>query len=421
MSGVAVVLAVAAALILAILVAELIAAGVRALGRRRWLPVRLSHSTRPSLRVLLAVLFCWAAVSMVSDPVSRGFTRVMTALTILTSTWLLAVVFPDITDVAMRRHRVDSRGRRHARGSATLARLVRRTVRWFVALVGLSAALLVVEATRPAAVVVGGAALYAFLVLTVALVPVLQDFVAGVELAMTDAVRLDDVIVVDGEWGRVEEITATYVLVQAWDDRRIVVPTRHLTRAPFENWTRRSADLLGTVDLDIDVSMPVAKVRAELGRLVENNDLWDRRLAVLQVVDATEHHVRVRAVISAADAPQLMDLRCDVREGLVEWLRLQRHGRGAEMPVRTRPEHGEPLGVAIGSAIGSAIGAATEPKGHDAEPATGEGPDRTALVDPRRDVRLFTGSVFAVERSQVFTGPGEDVLAERDATGNGSA
>src|SRR5665647_2835769 len=123
------------------------------------------------------------------------------------------------------------------------------------------------------------------------------------------AVGLDDVIAVDGEWGRVEEITATSVLLQAWDDRRVVVPSRRLTGAAFENWTRRTADLVGTVDLDIDPGIPVIQVRAELVRLVEGNDLWDRRVAVLQVADATGGRVRVRAVVSAVDAPRLMDLR----------------------------------------------------------------------------------------------------------------
>jgi len=172
------------------------------------------------------------------------------------------------------------------------------------------------------------------------------------------------------------------------------VPSRRLTRAAFENWTRRTGDLVGTVDLDIDPGIPVIQVRAELVRLVEGNDLWDRRVAVLQVADATGSRVRVRAVVSAVDAPRLMDLRCDVREALVEWLRVQVPSRapGSDLPIR--PRHTVEL-------LAGTQGA--------------EAPDRTVRVDPRRDARLFTGSVFAVERSQAFTGPGADVLAERDA------
>ncbi|KGM17820.1 hypothetical protein N867_11515, partial [Actinotalea fermentans ATCC 43279 = JCM 9966 = DSM 3133] len=241
-----------------------------------------------------------------------------------------------------------------------------------------------------------------------AALPWLRDVVAGLELASADALRLDDVIALGGLgadgapsgrgplaptaadgvgtdrlWGRVEEITATTVVVQAWDDRRVVVPARRLVAAGFENWTHRSADLVGTVDVDVDPAVPVADVRAALLRVVEANDLWDRRVAVLQVADATGGRVRLRAVVSAADAPQLADLRCDVREGLVDHL------------VRVRPSRAE--------------GAAPP------QPTGRHSGDTTMTVDPRKDSRLFTGSVFAVERSQSFTGPGADVLAERDA------
>src|SRR3712207_6783548 len=148
----------------------------------------------------------------------------------------------------------------------------------------------------------------------------LANVFAGLQLAFTDAIRVDDVVVVEGEWGRIEEITMTYVVVHLWDDRRLIMPSTYFTTTPFQNWTRRAADLLGTVELDLDWSVPVDEMRQELTRLLESTDLWDHRVGVLQVTEATGGYVRVRALASAVDAPTLFDLRCHVREELVDWL-----------------------------------------------------------------------------------------------------
>lgn len=425
MSSVAAVLAVAAALILAAVLAEVVVAVLRRVGRRRWLPAHLSRRVLAPVAVLLAALFLQGAVGLVADRPGRGFVVTTTVVALAAATWLLAVVVGAGTDAALQRHRMDTPGRRHARGSAALARLVRRVGQGLVVVLGVAAVLLVIDGTRPAGLVVLGAWLLGLAVLAAGVVPWLRDVAAGLQLALTDAVRLDDVLAVDGEWGRVEEITATSVLLQAWDDRRVVVPTRRLTAAAFENWTRRSSDPVGSVELDVDAAVPVPRVRAELVRLVERNDLWDRRVAVLQVVGATGDRVRLRATVSAADAPRLQDLRCDVLEALVEWLRVQGPTVTAGIPVRAR--HGESIGVAIGSAIGSALehthvresASAVPGAGSAAGSAPAEVPETTARLDPRRDARLFTGSVFAVERSRAFTGPGADVLAERDAAGEG--
>ena len=148
----------------------------------------------------------------------------------------------------------------------------------------------------------------------------LANVFAGLQLAFTDAIRVDDVVVVADEWGRIEEITLTYVVVHVWDDRRLILPSTYFTTTPFENWTRRAADLLGTVELDVDWEVPVEAMRTELTRLLQDTDLWDRRVGILQVTDAVGGVVRVRALASAVDAPTLFDLRCYVREGLVGWL-----------------------------------------------------------------------------------------------------
>jgi hypothetical protein len=220
---------------------------------------------------------------------------------------------------------------------------------------------------------------------------VLGNVFAGIQLAFSDAVRLDEVVVVDGEWGRIEELTLSYVAVHVWDDRRLILPTSYFTTTPFQNWTRTRAAVLGTAEFDVDWAVPVQGMREELRRVVEATGLWDGRVCVLQVTDATGGMVRVRALVSAADAPSLWDLRCLVRERLVEWIREQ---RPTALP-RLRAEVGD-----------------------------GESQLSWQWVRPRRatprlerdavhDARLFGGSDDAEARSTTFSGPEEPVDARR--------
>jgi hypothetical protein len=193
--------------------------------------------------------------------------------------------------------------------------------------------------------------------------------------------RVDDVVVVDDEWGRIEEITLTYVVVHVWDDRRLVLPSTYFTTTPFENWTRKESAVLGAVEFDVDWSTPFDGMRAELDRLLAESTLWDHRVGVLQVTDAVGMLVRVRVLLSAHDAGTLFDLRCRVREALVVWLQ---HHHGYALPrIRT-----EPLRAGSPSAPRSA----------------------TPSVEP---AGLFTGSSEGRERSRAFTGPGDEVQADR--------
>jgi small-conductance mechanosensitive channel len=148
----------------------------------------------------------------------------------------------------------------------------------------------------------------------------LGNWIAGIQLAFTDALRLDDVIVTAGEWGRVEELTLTHVVLHLWDERRLVLPTSYFTTTPFENWTRTEARVLGSVLLNVDFSVPMEELRAETLRLLEASALWDRVAWVVQVVDSTPTDMVVRVLASSPDASSSWDLRCEIREGLLRWL-----------------------------------------------------------------------------------------------------
>ena len=143
---------------------------------------------------------------------------------------------------------------------------------------------------------------------------------AGLQIAVTQPIRLDDVVIVEGEWGRIEEITLTYVVVRIWDLRRLIVPINYFIEKPFQNWTRVSADLLGSVVLYTDYTVPLQPLREELDRVLENTKRWDRKVKVLQVTDAKERTLELRVLVSATDAPTAWDLRCEVREKLIDFL-----------------------------------------------------------------------------------------------------
>src|SRR5437762_11605377 len=148
----------------------------------------------------------------------------------------------------------------------------------------------------------------------------LGNVLAGIQIALTQPLLIGDIVVVEGEFGQIEEITLTYVTVRTWDLRRLVVPITQLVEKSFQNWSRVSTDLLGTVILYLDYQAPMGELRKELKRLVESNPKWDKRVCGLQVTDAKQSTIEVRALISGSDPGKLGDLRCEVREGLIDFL-----------------------------------------------------------------------------------------------------
>jgi small-conductance mechanosensitive channel len=165
----------------------------------------------------------------------------------------------------------------------------------------------------------------------------LSNFLAGFQIAFTQPIRIDDVLVVEGEWGRVEDITLTYVVLNIWDQRRLILPITYFIEKPFQNWTRITSEILGTVFLYVDYSIPVESLRKELKRLLENSDLWDKRVGIIQVTDAREKTMEIRALVSARNSSQAFDLRCYIRENLLKFI----NETAPQSLPRTRFENGE--------------------------------------------------------------------------------
>ena len=148
----------------------------------------------------------------------------------------------------------------------------------------------------------------------------LGNLLAGFQIAFTQPLRLDDVLVVEGEWGRVEEITMTYVVLNIWDQRRLILPINYFIEKPFQNWTRTSAEIAGTVFLHLDYTAPFEQIRKEFNRLLETTELWDKRTGVMQVTETTQNTVEVRLLVSAANSRNVFDLRCYIRENIIMFI-----------------------------------------------------------------------------------------------------
>lgn len=207
-----------------------------------------------------------------------------------------------------------------ARRMHTQLTVVTRILTALIWLVGIAAALMTFPSVRQLGASMLASAGIAGLVVGLAAQRTLGNFIAGLQIALTEPINLDDVVIIEGEWGRIEEITATYVVVRIWDQRRLIVPFSWFIERPFQNWTRRSAEVLGTVFLWTDYSVPVERIREEAERIARNSDNWDGRTVGAVVTDCSERAVQVRVLASAADASKAWDLRCELREKLIAFL-----------------------------------------------------------------------------------------------------
>jgi small-conductance mechanosensitive channel len=189
-----------------------------------------------------------------------------------------------------------------------------------IILIAISVTLMTFEGVRSIGISLFASAGVAGLIIGLAAQKALGTILAGLQIAITQPIRIDDVVIVENEWGWIEEIHLTYVVVRIWDLRRLIVPSTYFLDQPFQNWTRTSADILGTVFIYTDYTMPVAALRDELTRLLEANPMWDRKVNVLQVTDAREYTLEIRALMSASSSPRAWDLRVHVREKLIEFI-----------------------------------------------------------------------------------------------------
>jgi small-conductance mechanosensitive channel len=350
------------------------------LGRRSRVLHDVADLTRRPLRATLVVIAAAAAVRRASDGQAawRGWLDHMLVIALIgTVTWMVTSLVLVAERQVIDRFAGGDTGLtdadRHRRKIRTQVTTLRRLAVAIVVVLGAAAALM----TFPSFSDVGKTMFASAGVLTVvaglAAQTSLGSVFAGIQIAFSDAIRVGDVVVLEEEWGRIEEITLTYVVVHLWDERRLVLPCTYFTTTPFQNWTRNATQLLGTAELDVDFTVPFDAMRAELDRLLRANPKWDGRVGVLQVTDAVEGLVRVRMLVSAPDAGQLFDLRCDVREGMVAWLQ-------QTIPCALPRQRIE----------------------HQTDGDRAEGSDAVYRDAPQADSGLFSGSANAERRGRAF-------------------
>ncbi len=380
----AVLLVVAAVAIVSLLTSTI----VRLFARKQdWADILVARIRWP-FRTMLLVGGLWIAVAATVPEASwrPAIDHVFLITVIVVGAWLLSQAFLFLTDLGMRRYRIDVADNRLARRARTQLQVVRRLIVVVVIVVAIGVILFTFDSVRALGASLLASAGIASIVAGLAAQSVLANLFAGLQLAFSDAIRVDDVVVVEGEWGRIEEITLNYVVVGLWDDRRLVLPCTYFTANPFENWTRTTSQLLGSVELDLDWRVSPAAMREHLDVVLERTELWDGRTNVLQVTDAVNGVVRVRVLVTAVDAPTLFDLRCYVREELVHWVQ------------RTQPDAEPAQRVIIREEA-----APTARRG--ARSQAGDG-DRSGL---------FTGTPQAEERAHAFT-QAIPVVAPADGT-----
>jgi small-conductance mechanosensitive channel len=234
--------------------------------------------------------------------------------------WLGVRLLDVLVEVIGATYRLDVKDNLRARKIETQVHLLRRIAAVIIAFVAGSLMLMTFPSIRHVGLTLFASAGLAGLVAGMAARSTLSNLFAGVQIALTEPIRLDDVVIVEGEWGWIEEIGTTYVVVRIWDLRRLVVPLSYFIEHPFQNWTRVTSDILGTVFVYTDYTVPVDELRAELHRILRTTDLWDGKVWGLQVTDATERTLQLRALMSASDSGKAWDLRCYVREKLVAFL-----------------------------------------------------------------------------------------------------
>jgi small-conductance mechanosensitive channel len=234
--------------------------------------------------------------------------------------WLLVSFINVFEDVISQKYRVDVSDNLRARKLQTQVQVLRRIGVVVISIITLSIMLMTFPSIRQFGVSLFASAGLAGLVVAMAARPTLASLIAGVQIALTEPIRLEDVVIVEGEWGWIEEISTTYVVVRIWDLRRLVVPLSYFLDHPFQNWTRKTADILGTVFVYTDYTVPVEDVRQEFHRILEESGLWDGKVWNVQVTNASEHTMELRALMSAPDSGKAWDLRCYVREKLIAFL-----------------------------------------------------------------------------------------------------
>lgn len=237
--------------------------------------------------------------------------------------WMVALLTDWRLAAAIERADISVADNLAARKLRTRMLVIRRVAGVLLGVITLSVALMSIPVAREVGLSLFASAGVAGIVVGIAAQPVLANLIAGLQIAITQPIRIDDAVVVEGEWGWIEEIGLFHVIIRLWDERRLVTPLAYFNQNPFQNWTKQNASIIGSIFWSLDYRAPLEEMRAYLKRCCEDHPLWDGRVCVLQVTEARQDRIELRALASARSSPEAWDLRCDLREKMIVWLRAQ--------------------------------------------------------------------------------------------------
>jgi small-conductance mechanosensitive channel len=250
------------------------------------------------------------------DMISKGISIIL----ILGFAWLLIRAINVLEDYLSNSYDMKENKGLRARKFQTQMKFLKRILSVIILLISFALILLIFEDIQQLGATLLASAGVISIVVGFSIQQTLSRLIAGIQLAITQPIRLDDIVIVEGEWGTIEEITLTFVVIKIWDLRRLVVPINYFIENPFQNWTRNSPELLGTVFLYLDYSVPIESLRNELKAIVTDNPRWDGKVQGIQITGSTNRHMEVRALVSAVNASVLWDFRCEVRERLITFV-----------------------------------------------------------------------------------------------------
>ena len=279
------------------------------------------HCYRPLQWTIVLFVIRLTIPAVVSQESIAGVNHYIGLLLIVLVSWLIIKTVYVLEDYVTGRFAIDVKDNLRARKVHTQFRVLKRIVIVVVCIIALATMLMTFPRIRQLGTTILASAGIIGIVVGMAAQRTIGTFIAGLQIAFTQPIRVDDVVIVENEWGRIEEITLTYVVVKIWDLRRLIIPITYFIEKPFQNWTRVTADILGSVFIYVDHTVPIDAVREELQNILNQSELWDKKVCVLQVTNTSERAIELRALVSAADASTAWSLRCEVREKLVNFIR----------------------------------------------------------------------------------------------------
>lgn len=445
--------------VLGLLLSILLIAVAQAVSRRHPIVEPALGPPKRPFQLALALAGAWVAFGVKTavddgeiEPGWRGpILHAGMIVVILAGTWFVARVMLGV-EAAVVRH-VERSATKRAKRIQTQFQIVRRVLVVSIWVMGIAGVLMTYPTARAAGASIFASAGVISVIAGLAAQSTLGNVFAGLQVAFSDSLRVDDVVIVNGEYCVVEEITLTYVVVKVWDGRRLIVPSSKLTTETFENWTRRDSDMMGKVYFDLDWQVPIDAMRSEMHRCLQASDLWDGRTAVLQVDSAEGGRVRIAILVSAVDSAKLTDLRNYTREHMVKWIQKSvpkalPYSRNlfasiddletaiaeypdpevfvdeehlAEAPKPAVPHEDVDMEETVILPLDylpfrRSLSERTPPEYSEDEIASSPTTAgvTTTSVKPGHEASIFSGSPEAEKRAQAFSGPGEEAIAERE-------